>query len=193
MLDLPILICKADGERLIQTIDILTDIMSMCIVHVHNRTSASATEVAGENGTMLINNYTVVIALPLNLSYTVRLAPKQKLGVAAIFSLGIIIILVAMARAIQISRKAFADGVLLALWGIIESTVRECQRTFETTRCYSGSMLGSTVSDTDLWLNFFKFSCHSRMPLPHSSRFSKVVDPSDATAPQRTTIPCHWA
>ena len=139
-----------------QTVDILTDIMSKCIVHVHNRTSASATEVAGETGTMLIIDYTVVIALPLNLLYPVRLAPKQKIGIAVVFSLGIIIILVAMARAIQISRKAFADGVLLALWGIIESTVCECQRTFETTRTYPRSMLGSTVSDTDLWLNFFK-------------------------------------
>ena len=67
----------------------------------------------------------VVIALPLNLLYTVRLAPKQKLGIAAVFSLGIIIILVTMARAIQISRKAFADGFLFALWRIIESTACE--------------------------------------------------------------------
>ena len=74
---------------------------------------------------MLIITRPTVIALPLDLLYTVRLAPKQKLGIAAVFSLGIIIVLVAIARAIQISRKAFADGVLLALWGIIESTVCE--------------------------------------------------------------------
>ena len=67
----------------------------------------------------------LVISLPLNLLYTVRLAPKQKLGLAVCFSIGILIILVAIARAAQISRKAFADGVLLALWGIIESTVCE--------------------------------------------------------------------
>ena len=102
--------------------------MSKCILHVRGRTVASATEAAGENGTRLIINCTIVIALPLNLLYTVRLAPKQKLGIAAVFSLGIIIILVAMTRAIQISRKAFADGILLALWGIIESTVCEYQR-----------------------------------------------------------------
>ena len=156
-----------------QTVDILTDIMSKCIVHVHNRTSASATEVAGENGTMLIIDYTVVIALPLNLLYTVRLAPKQKIGIAAVFSLGIIIILVAMARAIQISRKAFADGVLLALWGIIESTVCEYQRPVETTRNCPGSMLGGTVSDTDLWLNFFKSACHRRMPSPIQVAFQR--------------------
>lgn len=118
---------NTDAEGIIQTVDILTDIMSKCIVHVRSRTFASATDVAGENGTRLIINYTIVIALPLNLLYTVRLAPKQKLGIGAVFSLGIIIILVATARAIQISRKAFADGVLLALWGIIESTVCEYQ------------------------------------------------------------------
>lgn len=74
---------------------------------------------------MLIANRVLVISLPLNLLYTVRLAPKQKLGLAACFSIGILIIMVAIARAVQISRKAFADGVLLALWGIIESTVCE--------------------------------------------------------------------
>ena len=56
MLDLPILIGKTDGEGITQTIDTLTDLMSKCIVHGHSRTSASATEVAGENGTMLIIN-----------------------------------------------------------------------------------------------------------------------------------------
>ena len=74
---------------------------------------------------MLIANRALVIALPLKLLYTVRLASKQKLGLAACFSIGILIILVAIARAVQISRKAFADGVLLALLGIIESTVCE--------------------------------------------------------------------
>lgn len=81
---------------------------------------------------MLITNYALVISLPLNLLYTVRLARKQKIGLGAVFSIGIIIILVAIARAVQISRKAFADGVLLALWGIIESTVCEYKRLFRT-------------------------------------------------------------
>lgn len=55
--------------------------------------------------------------------YNVRLATKQKLGLAVVFALGLIIIVVAIARAIQIGQKTFADGVLLALWGIVESTV----------------------------------------------------------------------
>ena len=73
------------------------------------------------------------MSLPLNLLYTVRLAPRHKLGIAIVFSVGIIIILVAIARAVQISRKAFADGVLLALWGIIETTVCEYRSFFEAT------------------------------------------------------------
>lgn len=81
---------------------------------------------------MLTTYRSLVICLPLNLLYTVRLAPKQKLGLAAVFSIGVIIILVAIARAVQVSRKAFADGVLLALWGIIESTVCEYRDSFES-------------------------------------------------------------
>lgn len=104
---------------MIQTVDVLIDIMSKYSIH------RLRCIVAQGNGTMLITNHATVIALPLDLLHTVRLAPKQKLGIAAVFSVGIIIILVATARAVQISRKAFADGVLLALWGIIESTVCE--------------------------------------------------------------------
>jgi hypothetical protein len=61
--------------------------------------------------------------LPLNMLWNVRLAFKQKIGLAAVFSLGTVIILVAIVRAAKISRTTFSDGVLLALWGIIESTV----------------------------------------------------------------------
>ena len=98
---------------------------------------------------MLITSHSLVIALPLNLLYTVRLAPKQKVGIAAVFSIGIIIILVAIARAVQVSRKAFADGVLLALWGIIESTVCEYRRPFQANRDWLNSLLGEEPSNAN--------------------------------------------
>ena len=108
---------------------------------------------------MLTTNHNVVIALPLNLLYTVRLASKQKLGIAAVFSLGIIIILVAIARAIQISRKSFTDGVLLALWGIIESTVCKFSRPIE--RFVITWAIPYLILTCDI---FLRTSCHSRMP-----------------------------
>lgn len=46
----------------------------------------------------------------------------SKAGLAAVFSLGVFIILVAIACVAQITRKKFTDGVLLAIWGIVEST-----------------------------------------------------------------------
>lgn len=103
-----------------------------------------------ENDKILTTNHTLVITLPLNLLYTVRLVPKQKLGLAAVFSILIIIILTAIARAVQISRKAFADGVLLALWGIIESTVCKDRRLFELNRYRLDSILRDDMSDADL-------------------------------------------
>ena len=57
--------------------------------------------------------------------YKARLGAKQKLGLAAVFSLVTIIIGVAIARAVEISRPTPKDGFLLALWGIIESTACE--------------------------------------------------------------------
>ena len=63
------------------------------------------------------------MSLPLNMLWKVCLAFTQKLGLAAVFSLGVFIILVAIARVAQITRKKFTDGVLLAFWGIVESTI----------------------------------------------------------------------
>ena len=99
---------------------------------------------------MLINYHSPVISLPLNLLYTVRLAPKQKFGLAAVFSIGVIIILVAIARAVQIARKAFADGVLLALWGIIESTVCEYRHPPKASRTWLKCILGDGLSCANL-------------------------------------------
>ena len=62
------------------------------------------------------------MCLPLHMLYKARLTVKHKIGLAVVFSLVIIIICVAIARAIEISRGTHQDGVLLALWGIIETT-----------------------------------------------------------------------
>ena len=106
-------------------------------------------------------DHALVIALPLNLLYTVRLAPKQKIGLAAVFSLGAIIILTAIARAVQVSRKAFGDGALLALWGIIESTVCKCRHPLGKSCHRLASTQCAHTVDADPWSCI---SCVSRMP-----------------------------
>jgi len=61
--------------------------------------------------------------LPLDMLWKVSLALKLKLGLAAVFSLAPIAIILAIVAATQVSRKKFMDGVLLAVGSIIESTV----------------------------------------------------------------------
>ncbi|MCJ1277129.1 hypothetical protein MMC21_004939 [Puttea exsequens] len=65
----------------------------------------------------------MIMLLPLHMLWKVRLTLRQKLGLAVVFLLAGITMIVAITRAAQISRKTFSDGVLLAVWGIIESTV----------------------------------------------------------------------
>ena len=62
------------------------------------------------------------MCLPLHMLYKARLTFRRKIGFAVVFSLVIAIICVATARGIEISRGTHQDAVLLALWGIIEST-----------------------------------------------------------------------
>ena len=54
--------------------------------------------------------------------YRARLAFKHKLGLVLVFSLVTIVICLAIARAIEVSRGGNQDGVILALWSITEST-----------------------------------------------------------------------
>ena len=65
----------------------------------------------------------MIMALPLNLLWDLQVTRKQKLGLAIVFSVGAIIILVAIVRAVEIHSKARSDGILLNIWSIIESSV----------------------------------------------------------------------
>lgn len=64
-----------------------------------------------------------VMAMPLSLLYRIQISNKQKIGLATVFSLALIIIITAIIRAVEITKKARTDPALLALWSIIESTV----------------------------------------------------------------------
>ena len=68
------------------------------------------------------------MALPLNLLWNLQVTRKQKAGLAVVFSVGTIIIIVAIARGIEIATRARTDGVLLNIWSIIESGV--CKTSF---------------------------------------------------------------
>jgi hypothetical protein len=76
---------------------------------------------------------TPVMLLPLRLLVTVRISLKQKLGLACLFSLGIIVIVFAFVRLSKVTKATAesqinptteADGpILLSLWSTIEAAV----------------------------------------------------------------------
>ncbi len=63
------------------------------------------------------------MALPMPLLTVLQINKKQKMGLAAVFSLAIIIVIVAIVRAIEINGHERADPVALAVWSLVESTV----------------------------------------------------------------------
>jgi hypothetical protein len=56
----------------------------------------------------------------------VQISPRQKLGLAGVFCVGFIIVIFAIIRAVQVTATARTDTILLAFWGILESTVGTC-------------------------------------------------------------------
>lgn len=69
----------------------------------------------------------MIMALPLNLLRDLQVTRKQKAGLAVVFGVGIIIIVVAVARGIEIVTSARTNGILLNVWSIVESSVCESQ------------------------------------------------------------------
>lgn len=69
----------------------------------------------------------MIMALPLNLLRNLQVTRKQKAGLTVVFSVGIIIIVVAIARGIEIATSTRTNGILLNVWSIVESSVCESQ------------------------------------------------------------------
>ena len=64
------------------------------------------------------------MALPLRLLWGLQISRRQKIALAAIFSLGFIIIIFAIVRVTQTSASSHhVDPVWLALWSVIEASV----------------------------------------------------------------------
>jgi hypothetical protein len=65
----------------------------------------------------------MIMALPLRLLKALQVTRPQKIGLAVVFCLGLIIVAVAIIRMTQILGEARTDPAGLALWGLVESSV----------------------------------------------------------------------
>ena len=65
----------------------------------------------------------MIMTLPLRLLKDLQVTRRQKIGLAAVFSLGLVIIATAIVRMTQILGQSYADPVGLAVWGLVESSV----------------------------------------------------------------------
>ena len=68
----------------------------------------------------------MVMALPLGLLWNLQVSTRQKFGIGGVFSVGIMCIVFALIRVVQISAYAVGrtpDSSLYALWAIIEGAV----------------------------------------------------------------------
>jgi hypothetical protein len=63
------------------------------------------------------------MAPPLNLLWKVKITTREKMGLAALFSIGVIIIIFAIVRAVQIIYTNRTDSIILSLWSVLESSV----------------------------------------------------------------------
>lgn len=65
----------------------------------------------------------MIMAMPLKLLYRVQISTKQKLALSGVFSMGMVIVIFSIIRAVQVTTTARNDTFLLAFWGVLEATV----------------------------------------------------------------------
>jgi hypothetical protein len=65
----------------------------------------------------------MIMALPLRLLKDLQVTRQQKIGLAAVFTLGLLIVATAIVRMTQILGQARSDPVGLAVWGLVEASV----------------------------------------------------------------------
>lgn len=65
----------------------------------------------------------MIMAMPLKLLYNVQISFRQKLALSGVFSMGMVIVVFSIIRAVQVTTTARNDTFLLAFWGVLESTV----------------------------------------------------------------------
>ncbi|KAL6719044.1 hypothetical protein ACLMJK_003279 [Lecanora helva] len=92
-------------------VDVLTDLMSM----LENAVPFEDVVKGADS--------IAVMSLPLKLLYKLQITSKQKVGLASVFLIAIIIMIVAIIRASQIGGKLRTDAILLTVWSLIESTI----------------------------------------------------------------------
>jgi hypothetical protein len=115
------------------TVDILTDVMS-------KSATTHQCDVPSDRN--------VVMAMLLNLIWKVRISMREKVGLADVFSIGVIIILFAIIRAVEITYTARTDAVLLVLLGVLKSSVCKLIHKFP----HLPLMLITLTSSCDSWL-----------------------------------------
>jgi hypothetical protein len=64
-----------------------------------------------------------VMGFALSIIWSTKISLHQKVGLGAVFSLGLIIIAFAVVRAINITGRSYSDQAGLAVWGIAESSI----------------------------------------------------------------------
>lgn len=78
----------------------------------------------------------MVAVLPIRLLIGLRISLKQKLGIGAIFSLGVVIVFFSIIRLVKviesIENRSATGNVSLALWSMLETSVGMCLSPLDT-------------------------------------------------------------
>lgn len=68
-----------------------------------------------------------IMAMPLRLIYNIKVSFRQKIGLVCVFSLGLVMIVLASIRASQsLEKSGFVDLNLLLIWSTLAASICEC-------------------------------------------------------------------
>lgn len=88
------------------------------------------------------------MSLPMGIIWKAKMSLHQKAGLAVMFSFGLVIIAVAILRAVEVTGKTYTDPVALAAWSVGESSI--CTFLSKPSQ-FTGLLANSTSNDSRLF------------------------------------------
>ncbi|MCJ1259438.1 hypothetical protein MMC24_007275 [Lignoscripta atroalba] len=134
------------------------------------------------------------MALPLRLLWGLQITTRQKLALAGIFSLGLVIIVFAIVRVIETSASTHhVDPIWLALWSMVEASVDKL-----ISPSAASAIIVSNLPSFRVLLTTRSISAYKKTPSSSNSRLSRSnkgairlgpLHTNDTTDPPSTPVP----
>lgn len=133
----------------------------------------------------------MIMVLPLRLLHKLQVSMQQKMGLAGVFTVGIMVVATAIVRLTQIIGQERSDPVGLAVWGLVESSISVIVGSLPPLKNVLGRQLSRTRRGYSPYGADRTYGLNSKGKMSLKSRTRGTVIPLEGSGDTATTKHSH--